>query len=217
MIVTLLGGMLGFVSLAGCTTTSRGQPQPSATGTSDTTPTQSSEASTPRSTSPTGNGLPSDGAPKVTNPLDTSRYRQNPCQILTPAQLQELNLRPEGEQRQAPLGLACDWRNQETGGNVHLQWTDQDPRGLSAIYGANKAGKYKYFMELPEVEGYPAVASDATDGRDLGDCSVQVGTSDEINFYVSVQLSRANVGKKDPCAAAVQAAGMAVRTMKAGG
>jgi hypothetical protein len=53
-----------------------------------------------------------------------------------------------------------------------------------------------------------------SDERDLGSCTVVVGTSDEIAFEVVLQQSRVNVGRKDPCEVAVKVAGMAVETMK---
>ena len=38
--------------------------------------------------------------------------------------------------------------------------------------------------------------------------------SDQVEFESAVQLSRANVGEKDPCEAAAEVAGIALRTVK---
>lgn len=205
--------LVGVLALAGCTSSSPGRAEPAPSGS------RSPEAttSTSRTTEPSGESLPSDGAPKVKNPLDTNRYQQNPCLVLTAAQTQELNVGSPGEQRPGPLGEACDWRNSETGGNIDMQFGDLDPQGLSATYKANKAGKWVYFVELPEIEGFPAVARAPLDRRDKGDCAIEVGVSDRVTFQLGVQLSRANVGKKDPCEVTVMVAGMMLRTMKAGG
>lgn len=178
---------------------------------------ESSTPSAPPSTAPSGGDLPSDGAPKVKSPLDTSRYQQNPCQMLTPAQLQQLNLPAQGKPGQGPLGLECSWLNRDTFASVGLEWADKNPRGLSGTYAARKAGSWAYFIELGEIEGYPAVAADLSDQRDIGTCLVTVGVSDQLIFQVSAQLSRANVGKKDPCKdGAALVAGMMLQTMKAG-
>jgi hypothetical protein len=167
-------------------------------------------------TSPTLGQLPSDGAPKVKNPLDASRFQSSPCQMLTAAQLQGLNLPAQGAPGAGPLGLACEWFNHDTGGYVHAQWADKNPNGLSGDYAAHKAGRFAYFIEYPDIEGFPGLASDLLDRRDKGACIVQVGITDQLEFQVGLQLSLRNVGQKDPCAVAVQAAGMMVTTMKAG-
>jgi hypothetical protein len=212
----LIGAVLCVVPLAGCTTTNQGQPRPEVTGTPATTTTKTSQASS-EPPAPSSGQLPSDGAPKVKSPLDTRRFQQNPCQVLTPTQLQRLNLPAQGQPGQAPLGPKCDWTNRETRGNVQVHWTDKNPRGLSGDYAARKAGKFAYFVELPEIEGFPAVAAHVADTRDLGDCNVSVGVTDQLTFLTFVQLSQARVGTRDPCDAAREVAGMALRTMKAGG
>jgi hypothetical protein len=161
--------------------------------------------------------LPSDGAPKVKNPLEVSRFEQNPCLSLTQAQVQALNLGPQGTPREAPLGQACTWTNTESQGFLDIAFLGKDPRGLSATYKANKDGRWAYFVEYPDIEGFPAVASDQRDERKSGSCILEVGVSDKLSFHVGIRLSRANVGQKDPCDVAAQVAGMALKTMKAGG
>lgn len=210
---TLLGAVVAVAMLAACTSTSpgRAEPAPTRTTTTDASP------STSGSGAPSGRPLPSDGAPKVKNPLDTSRFQQDPCLALTDAQVQQLNLTGERNREERPFGNACRWRNPETRGHADLYFTDKIEDGLSSIYRANNQGKYKYFIELPEIEGYPAVAAGSTDGRKNGQCFADVGVSDTLAFQLSGRLSLANVGKKDPCEMTAQAAALMLQTMKAGG
>jgi hypothetical protein len=216
--ITVPIGFLTCLAVAsGCTSTNPGQAEPGPAGVSGTLTVPPSSGSSPSPTSSVNGSLPSDGAPKVNNPLDASRFQRNPCGTLTSAQLQALNLPSQGAQRDAPLGPECEWRNPTSDGSVTAHFSIGNPDGLSAVYRANKAGQYKFFTVLPAVEGYPAVAFGVVDARDQGDCSVSVGLTDALIFDVSVHLSTANVGKKDPCAVTAQVAGMAVQTMKAGG
>jgi len=196
----------------GCTTTSAGEPGPDATSETQTiNPTSTVETADP------GEDLPTDGAPTVPDPLDTTAFQQDPCRALTPDQSQELNVGSSGEPYEEVLGNGCEWRNTESKGRTKLAFLDRDPRGLSALYRANKAGKWAYFEELPPIEGYPAIVRGIVDDRDRGSCTVVVGVSDEIAFATILELSPANVGKKDPCEVGAQVAGMALQNMKQGG
>lgn len=196
------------LALAGCTTISRGEPVSATT----------SEVSTSNSTSPPSGGaddLPSHGAPKVENPLDTTRFQQDPCSILTASQAQDvLKLSPQGELEDTAFGKGCEWANPDTRGEVHIGFLTGNTRGLSAAYAANQRGEYPYFIKLPPIEGYPAVASDIEDRRPEGICIVIVGVTDQLTFDVALHLSQANVGNKEPCEVAAQVAGMALQTMK---
>jgi hypothetical protein len=203
-----LGLGLLLVLASGCTTTSQGEPGPA--------PTSSSPGTAPESTEPSDE-LPTDGAPAVPNPLDTRTFQQDPCQMLTSTQSQELNVGTAGKPYDEVLGKGCEWRNEDTRGSATLAFLDKDPRGLSALYRADKEGKWAYFEELPSIEGFPAVIRDIIDRRPDGSCSLVVGVSDEIAFGTVLQLSTANVGKKDPCEVGAQVAGMALQTMQSGG
>jgi hypothetical protein len=198
------------LTVTGCTTTSRGEAIPAKT----------SDVSTTNSSSPPSgdeDDLPSNGAPKVEDPLDTTRYQSDPCSILTASQAQdELNLPPQGEPEVVALGKGCKWYNPDTRGEVQIALLTGNPRGLSAVYRANQEGKYPYFTELPPVEGYPAIASDIEDRRPRGICIVDVGMTDELVLNVALYLSQANVGHAEPCEMAARVAGLAVQTMKSG-
>jgi Protein of unknown function (DUF3558) len=197
------------LAISGCTTPNRGEP----------TPEPPTVGSSPESTSPPSgdNDLPSHGAPKVDNPLNTAAFQQDPCSALTASQTQqELNLPPTGEPDEITLGKGCEWSNKETRGEVKIGFLLDNHRGLSAFYDANQRGEYPYFIELPPVADHPAIASDIEDRRALGRCIVAVGVTDELVVEVILQLSQANVGKKDACGVAAQVAEMTMRTMKQG-
>jgi hypothetical protein len=136
--------------------------------------------------------------------------------MLTASQLQALNLPTQGESGKGPLGLDCSWFNRDTGGDARIQWADKNPRGLSGDYAAHNAGRFAYFVEYPDIDGFPGLAADLSDERSHGSCIVTVGVTDQLEFFASVQLSLQNIGKKDPCEAAVQVASMALKTMKGG-
>lgn len=200
--------MLAVVVIAGCTTVSPGEPVPA-------TSTAISDSPAPSSTS-IGQKLPYAGAPKVGDPLDTSRFQQDPCQALTKEQTQPLGLPPSGTPRDMPLGNACEWLNRDSTGSATVHFLDRNPYGLSAEYQAHKDGKTAFFVELAPIEGYPAVATGATDGRDQGWCTVVVGVSDKISFEVPITLALDSIGKTDPCEVAAKVAGLALQTMRQG-
>lgn len=160
--------------------------------------------------------LPSDGAPKVENPIDTVKYQQDPCLSLTSAQVQQLDLPGDGKPIGMPLGKACDWADRRTGGSIQIGFLDKDPRGLSSEYKADNDGKLKLFLELPPIEGFPAVVRGIVDDREYGGCTVVVGASDEIAFEVITQLPHDNVDKEEPCEVSTYVAGVALQNVKEG-
>ena len=151
------------------------------------------------------------------DPLDTSHFEQHPCDTLTEDQTEPLNLPASGEpMKNVALGNGCEWKNKESRGYAQIVFADGAQDGLSSEYQANEDGDWEYFEELPDIEGYPAISRAGTDSRDVGSCVVVVGVADDMVFESIAQLSRANVGQKDPCEMAALAAGLAVRTMKQG-
>ena len=92
---------------------------------------------------------------------------------------------------------------------------DKNPRGISAMYEAEEDQKLAFFEPMDEIDGYPAVAYGVLDNREDGECSVVIGTSDDIAFEIVLHLSAKNVGKKEPCETAAMVAGKVLQTMKA--
>lgn len=205
-----LVALMAFALAAGCTTTSAGSPSsvpPSETSSSVPTTSSGGDPGDPE--------LPYAGAPAVADPLDTSRYQQDPCQALSEAQAQELNLNYPGEIQDGGLGNECRLQGRtDDRARVAIASLDKYPYGLSAAYKANEDGKFSVFEELPPIEGYPAIVRAGVDDRPNGGCTVEIGTSDEIAFDVSVLLAQEFVGVKDPCESAVLVAGEVLRTMK---
>ena len=205
---TLGASLLVLALVSACTTTSHGEPRPveAETATSGPAPTTSGNSD---------EELPFAGAPKVDDPLDTSRYEQDPCLTLTAEQTEPLNLPGKGEiNDKVALGIGCDWFNRETRGEVSINFIVDDPRGLSPEYESEQQGEFPDFTELPAIDGYPAITRDGA--SEYGDCTIVVGVADDMAFESIVQLSQANVGQKDPCEVAVEVAGLALQTMKAG-
>jgi hypothetical protein len=196
-------GLLCLV-LAGCTTTSEGEPTPETTTSTDSPSTGHND------------DLPTNGAPKVDNPIDATRFAQDPCATLTTTQATDLNVPTTGEPADIIGGVGCEWANRETRGWILVGFFTEGHSGLSAIYAANERGDFAFFEPLPDINGHPAVASDVDDGRARGLCTVLVGVTDELVTQISVRLSAANVGEKDPCEVTVDVADMALQTMKKG-
>lgn len=184
----------------GCTVASEGTPRPA------------SSAST--ETSAGSEGLPSDGAPKVENPLDVSHFEENPCDALTPEDAKELNIPATGEQDGDASGERCLWYNSETRGSLSVGFFSGDKLGLSGVYRDAKDGKFAYFEPIDDIEGYPAIAYNPDAEDPVIDCGVVVGIADQLAFMARVDLSDANIGQRKPCEMAAKAAGMMLRTMQ---
>jgi hypothetical protein len=210
LLYRLLLGAAAVVLVAGCTTSTTGQATSvpgggpdASTGSSTTTPENSDD-------------LPTNGAPKVDDPLDTAKFQDDPCLTLTSDQSEgTFGLSPTGRPTSSELGEACEWTSAETQAEVEVTFLDKDPRGLSAEYAVNDEGRWVFFEPLT-VEGYPAVARGLADRRPDGICTVVVGASDEIAYAVTVQQSEDRVGTVDPCEVAANVAAETVKTIQAG-
>ncbi|WP_216210642.1 DUF3558 domain-containing protein [Amycolatopsis aidingensis] len=192
------------ILLAGCSGQEPGSPSlaPTATGQS---PSGTSE--------PTS--APNNGAPKVENPLDISRFQQAPCEVLTSEQVTRIfnaKVSPEPDIN-GPSGPACSWSaGLPTKASVSVIFPKVYD-GLSAIYG--NGDRARLFEVLDPVAGYPAVASSIYDDpRTTGACPVIVGTSDTTAVNVNIQLSEDKVGEADPCQAAHDVAAMVISNIK---
>jgi|SRR6476469_1583354 len=201
----LAASIIGLVFVSACTTISPGESQP----------VTSTATNSSRSSGGNGEELPFAGAPKVDDPLDTSRYEQDPCRALTADQTESLNLPRTGKTMEnVALGVGCSWRNSDTWGEAEIVFIVGDPRGLSPEYESKTQGEFPDFEELPKIEEYPAITRKGP--GENGDCTVVVGVADDMAFESNIQLSRDNIGKKEPCQVASQVAGLAIQTMKRG-
>lgn len=202
---------LSTIGLAACTTTAEGNPIPDQVN--------STEASTPDDPStnddPPPDDLPSDGAPKVENPIDATHFEQNPCDALTRTQANTLNVDPTGTRADTSFGNGCLWRNPETGGSALISFLSKGERGLSDTYRSYHDGDFEYFEPIADIEGFPAVAWDTDSKKPANDCTLTIGLTDQLTVHVVTELSRDNVGQKDPCEVGAKVADEFLTTIKA--
>jgi hypothetical protein len=194
-----------LVGVAACTTAAEGNPIPDRVNSTDA----------PTSEAPVDDELPSDGAPKVENPIDAIHFEQNPCDVLTPEQANTLNVDPEGTRADISFGSGCLWRNPESGGGTIVSFLSKVKDGLSDTYRSYNRGEFKYFEPIEDLEGFPAVAWATDTEKPTRDCSITVGITDQLAIQTKTELSRNNVGHKDPCEAGTMATGKMLETMKA--
>lgn len=205
--VRVLACLISAAAVAGCTTLAAGTPVPGATPTSETTADQP-----PGSAPADEEKLPHSGAPNVADPLDISRYVDDPCLALTADQAEQLSLPHPGEPDETPLGKACSWVNRDSFLSLDLSILNENPTGLSSFYHANDHGKYEFFEPLPPIEGFPAVAYDVLDERDSGRCPIAVGVANDLAFEAALQLGTNDT--KDACTEGTAAVALVLRTMK---
>ncbi|MGH3621515.1 MAG: DUF3558 domain-containing protein, partial [Sciscionella sp.] len=122
-------------------------------------------------------------APKIAQPLDSSKYLSQPCAALSASQLSALSL-PANSGKQyemgsigANAGPGCAWENTADRSIVGVSFVTANKNGLSDLYRARATQPASYFgyFEPTTVAGYPAVFNDGTDGRSAGDCGIGVG------------------------------------------
>lgn len=193
---------LALFALAGCSSTAPGQAVPA----------EHTDQPAPSSTS---DQVPGPGVPKVQSPIDITKFKQNPCESLTSAQISDLlgdgarvNPDPRG-----PGGPGCGWFSQA---QIVVVFPNVDKLGLTSVYRA-KGGAYPFFMPLAPVDGYPVVAYGTADLRGrLGECNVALGTSDRETLDVSITQSAAHKGEKDPCESAREVAEKVLGNLRGG-
>ncbi|WP_370945347.1 DUF3558 domain-containing protein [Amycolatopsis sp. cg5] len=140
--VVITAGLL----LAGCSGTIPGNAQ--------TTP--------PTASPSTSSGL---SVPPVANPLDTTKFEQNPCDVLTKEQARELaNLTTTKLDAEAPGGAICSWVDEN---HNDINFSLNRTGGLETLYRNHRSDDPGYFEPVPSVAGYPAVFADIQDGRGL--------------------------------------------------
>ena len=136
-----------------------------------------------------GSELPHSGAPAVADPLPESALPSDPCEVLTPQQVEEIlgEGAAAGERRDLDgLGPGCDWGNQDTLGGFRVGFHTVARQGLSAPY-ANAKPRHSIFSEVGPVDRFPAVAY--KDSEDDPICTVVVGLADDYAISATVTLS----------------------------
>ncbi|MET8998352.1 DUF3558 domain-containing protein [Amycolatopsis sp. NPDC004169] len=192
-------------ALAGCTTTKDGTASPSAT------------ASTPSGSS---SGDPE--VPKVSAPLDASKYATDPCGLVPADVLTPLRLpvpgetRPAGNDSRTKAGPSCSWKIKGEGIGVLLTLgtanRDRGAGGLAGLYAGYKQRTFIRFLEpAPDVDGYPAIYYGLSDERSTGTCGLGVGIADDLAADVYAQGYQ---GADDSCGTAARIAAAMIKTLK---
>jgi hypothetical protein len=193
-----------------CDGNTQTQPPPTSTrspGTATTTTTTTTTAA------------PTNGAPRVTNPLDAETFTDKPCTSLTATQLKKLGLRAgfEGEGRGFDQS---DWHCAYPGLDPAIDmWVDVNyhpdiPNGLSYRYKEHADGQWPRWKPT-EIDGYPAVFYNKTvPVSSPGLCNVDVGISDSslVNLWV---LYWGDTRGLNACATATKVAQAILATIKA--
>lgn len=164
-----------------------------------------------------GNSLPSHGAPKVENPIDTAKFEADPCSVTTNAQLKKagFDMKAPETQPDNATGPQCKWTFSQSGyGVVAGAFVSISDRGLSDLYDQRDTTYRELFEEIPSVAGYPAVIYDTQDARKSGLCAVAVGVRDDQTYEVATLFISDNPDFSNPCKVAQKIAEIAVGTMK---
>jgi hypothetical protein len=192
-----------FALVAGCS---------SGTGTTPLGTTGTKPATTSTSA---GHALPAGGAPAVTNPLDTTKYQQNPCSVLTAAQLQTLSINGPGKPNPGLIGPSCGWFDQSNFSSLDITFYT-NPKVRIGLTGPYLNRKSFQLFQPTQVNGYPAVIADRFGHGGKGDCEAFVGTADDVLVDFHLLLSSGEPHYTDACPVAQDAATAGVTTMRSG-
>jgi hypothetical protein len=151
-------------------------------------------------------------APQVSNPLDVTKFEQNPCGVLSQAQaLQVANLTTTRVVAD-PTGPICRWLDDNRNS---IAFSFARGAGLSDAYEYQDS-QSGYFKVAPNIAGYPAVFSGTTDDRSKGGCQIITGVKNDEVMTVFSSLGVSSPYYSDPCSLAQKAAGAAIATLKGG-
>jgi hypothetical protein len=170
-----------------------------------------STTSTPSTTTTTSTSGDLAGAPHVANPLDTSRFQNDPCASITAGQLAQLRIAGT-TQTISGVGPGCVWTDalDATAASASVSYLTGGA-GLSGVY--SQRDNYAAFRELPPIDGYPAVYAPPVDQTADGTCDITVGASDSL--AIDVQLTvKSGPYKKDPCTPNTQLAADVISNIK---
>lgn len=180
---------LGFV---GCTTEAPGRPSPGASASGPTAPTTSK---------------PAFDGPE----LDLGKFADKPCDLLNAGQLAQLGTFDAPKPDKDSFGSHCTWQAKQV-----LKGSTYEVTLLtngSTIEQIAESSKGVPVYRQTRVSGYPAVSSDATNGR--GNCTTAVGTSSKDAILVQISVENPDVPEhKDSCTATEKVAALVVGNLK---
>lgn len=193
-----LSSLASAALLAGCSSQTGGTGGP--TGQSDPT-------------SSASNNQDLHGAPKVQNPLDTSKFQAAPCSVLTAAQLRTLGITQPGRATNAG-GPTCDWQDTTSSKQLGVTVTAQtgNKGGLALLYQRHSKGELGVFEPISEINGYPAVIFSNGSKKSSTNCEIAVGVTDQLEYTIGAGV----VDDSDPCAQDRQVAQIVVGNLKGG-
>ncbi|HEV7950160.1 MAG TPA: DUF3558 domain-containing protein [Glaciihabitans sp.] len=152
-------------------------------------------------------------APQVPNPLDASKFEQDPCTVLSQAQASQVANLTTSSKADGNVAPICSWADNDH--NTVAFGFVPGNGGLSTVY-KNQDNKSGYFKVAPDVAGYPAAFFGSHDDRNDGGCQVAVGVSNDEVITISADFRNSSPYYSDPCSMAVKAAEAAMATLKGG-
>ncbi|AUI62528.1 DUF3558 domain-containing protein [Amycolatopsis sp. BJA-103] len=171
---------------------------------------------TPTPTSaPSSTGLPTDGAPAVTDPIaNTAAAEADPCSTISNPEIESIGGKVKrSELEQLTMGNACAWVFQESPNTVSAGLVTGNKDGLSALYAQHATGGLTTFKPVDPVNGYPAVIY-ANGGEGKGNCTLAIGVRNDLVYNVIPRLSSGHPSFSDPCGMAVKVAEAAIKNLK---
>ena len=158
---------------------------------------------------------PTSGAPEVTHPLNTTKYQQDPCSILSATQLQGLGVDITGEPKTYGTAVTCTWTDPAETQRTQVSIDVSDQTGLGGVY--TRKNEWPSFQPM-RIGGYPTVLAESTGGQSPNtSCEAFIGVADNLAVSFFVALGPENPGHSVPCSVAQQWAADAVTTMTSGG
>ncbi|MDV6012567.1 DUF3558 domain-containing protein [Haloechinothrix sp. LS1_15] len=160
--------------------------------------------------------LPHSGAPPVDDPIDTTRFEEDPCLALSDQQLTEYGYEYEDVEARVTMHAdhVCEWNMGRGEGTFVIGFTVENQHGLSGVYQAHGLETWEVFDQADPVHGHPALFADPIDARERGACNVIFGANDELAVWVTMDAGRHSPHRDAPCRAAYELAELAVETMK---
>ncbi|RJQ75960.1 DUF3558 domain-containing protein [Amycolatopsis panacis] len=152
--------------------------------------------------------------PQVSNPLNASKFEQDPCGLLTHAQAGQFidGVRTSGKSGgRFPM---CHW-NGEKGSGFGVSFI-VGQGGLATVYENGQNGGAGYFEPAPDVAGYPAAFTATMDDRKSGGCQIMVGITNDELVTVGATLWTSSPSYNAPCPVATKAAELVVAKLKGG-
>lgn len=165
-----------------------------------------------KSSRPSHSSTASD-VPKVTDSIDMSKYKQDPCAALTKSQLEKLSVPVEPQARDGSVGPTCDWQaDDETGFSLS---------GGPVTAGSSLAGSYKRYRQggfenfKPiTVAGYPGYLNRMDSEK--ATCGAAVAVRNDLLYGISGSVPEGSPYYGKPCVYVKKAAKLATITMSGG-